>query len=161
MSEPVVIFLAGGGSGGHVFPLLAVAERLRLALPRLEPIFIGTERGLETRLVPAAGYRLELISALPFRGVGLKGATRSLLSVARSLPRARELLKRHAPRAVLSVGGYAAVPMALGAKLAGIPLALMEPNAVPGRALPWAPAHRRVATAGATKPPSARASALP
>ncbi|MEO8183059.1 MAG: undecaprenyldiphospho-muramoylpentapeptide beta-N-acetylglucosaminyltransferase [Deltaproteobacteria bacterium] len=148
MSEPVVIFLAGGGSGGHVFPLLAVAERLKLALPKLEPIFIGTERGLETRLVPAAGYRLELISALPFRGVGLKGATRSLLSVARSLPRARDLLKRHAPRAVLSVGGYAAVPMALGAKLAGIPLALMEPNAVPGLAHRLAgPGARRVYTA--------------
>jgi UDP-N-acetylglucosamine--N-acetylmuramyl-(pentapeptide) pyrophosphoryl-undecaprenol N-acetylglucosamine transferase len=148
MSERAVIFLAGGGSGGHVFPLLAVAERLKLALPKLEPIFIGTERGLETRLVPAAGYRLELMSALPFRGVGFKGASRSLLSVARSLPRARDLLKRHAPRAVLSVGGYAAVPMALGAKLASIPLALMEPNARPGLAHRLAgPGARRVYTA--------------
>src|SRR5262249_51560933 len=74
-----VLFLAGGGSGGHVFPLLAVAERLQRAVPNLELVFIGTERGLETRLVPAAGYKLELMSALPFRGVGIVGASRSLL----------------------------------------------------------------------------------
>jgi UDP-N-acetylglucosamine--N-acetylmuramyl-(pentapeptide) pyrophosphoryl-undecaprenol N-acetylglucosamine transferase len=148
VSERPTIFLAGGGSGGHVFPLLAVAQRLQLTLPNLEAIFIGTERGLETRLVPAAGYRLELISALPFRGVGVLGASRSLVSVAKALPRARDLLKRYVPRAVLSIGGYAAVPMALGAKLAGIPLALMEPNSQPGLAHRLAgPGAQRVYTA--------------
>ncbi len=148
MSERTTVFLAGGGTGGHVFPLLAVAQQLTSLHPGLEPIFIGTDRGLEARLVPAAGYRLELMSALPFRGVGLAGASRSLLMVARSLPRSRALLQRHAPRAVLSVGGYAAVPIAIAARLSGIPLALMEPNATPGLAQRLAgPSARRVYTA--------------
>jgi len=134
VSDRISIFFAGGGTGGHVFPLLAVARSLKERVPEIDPVFIGTERGLETRLVPAAGYRLELMSALPFRGGGLGGASRSLASVARSLPRARELLKRYSPRAVLSIGGYAAVPVALAAKLSGLPLALMEPNAHPGLA---------------------------
>jgi UDP-N-acetylglucosamine--N-acetylmuramyl-(pentapeptide) pyrophosphoryl-undecaprenol N-acetylglucosamine transferase len=134
VSERPRILLAGGGSGGHVFPLLAVAQRLIQALPELEPIFIGTERGLETKLVPAAGHRLELMSALPFRGGGIKGASRGLMSVARALPHARELLRQYQPRAVLSVGGYAAVPISLAARMSGIPLALMEPNAHPGLA---------------------------
>jgi len=148
VSAGPTLFLAGGGTGGHVFPLLAVAERLTQAVPQLQLVFIGTERGLETRLVPAAGYKLELMSALPFRGVGLAGASRSLLSVAKALPRARDLLKRYQPRAVLSIGGYAAVPMALGAKLGRIPLALMEPNAQPGLAQRLAgPGAQRVYTA--------------
>jgi UDP-N-acetylglucosamine--N-acetylmuramyl-(pentapeptide) pyrophosphoryl-undecaprenol N-acetylglucosamine transferase len=127
---------------------LAVAERLTQALPQLQLVFIGTERGLETRLVPAAGYKLELMSALPFRGVGLGGASRSLVSVAKALPRARDLLRRYQPRAVLSIGGYAAVPIALGAKLGRIPLALMEPNAQPGLAQRLAgPGAQRVYTA--------------
>jgi UDP-N-acetylglucosamine--N-acetylmuramyl-(pentapeptide) pyrophosphoryl-undecaprenol N-acetylglucosamine transferase len=127
---------------------LAVAERLVQAVPQLQLVFIGTERGLETRLVPAAGYRLELMSALPFRGAGVAGASRSLVRVAKALPRARDLLKRYQPRAVLSIGGYAAVPIALGAKLGRIPLALMEPNAQPGLAQRLAgPGAQRVYTA--------------
>jgi UDP-N-acetylglucosamine--N-acetylmuramyl-(pentapeptide) pyrophosphoryl-undecaprenol N-acetylglucosamine transferase len=128
------IFMAGGGTGGHVFPLLAVARALQALMPELQPIFIGTDRGLESTLVPSAGYRLELLATAPFRGGGIGGASRGLLSVARTLPRARSLLLQHKPGAVFSVGGYAAVPIALGARLGGIPLALMEPNMTPGLA---------------------------
>lgn len=134
MTSPATLFFAGGGTGGHVFPLLAVAQALREAAPEVEPIFIGTDRGIEGRVVPAAGFRLELLQTLPFRGGGLRGASRGLASVGKSLPRARALFKQHAPRAVFSVGGYAAVPVALGARVAGVPLALMEPNATPGLA---------------------------
>src|SRR6187549_1422885 len=74
------------------------------------------------------------MATLPFRGGGVSGASKGMLSVARSLPRARELLKKYSPRAVFSVGGYAAVPISLGARLSGAPLALMEPNATPGLA---------------------------
>lgn len=130
----LTIFMAGGGTGGHVFPLLAVARALRQMLPELEPIFIGTDRGIDAGLVPAAGFRLELMSTLPFRGGGALGASRGMLSVAKSLPRSRALLKQYSPRAVFSVGGYAAVPIALAARLSGIPLAIMEPNATPGLA---------------------------
>jgi UDP-N-acetylglucosamine--N-acetylmuramyl-(pentapeptide) pyrophosphoryl-undecaprenol N-acetylglucosamine transferase len=128
------IFMAGGGTGGHVFPLLAVARELKELMPELELVFIGTDRGIESGVVPKAGYVLELMSTLPFRGGGLAGASKGMLSVARSLPRARELLKKYSPRAVFSVGGYAAVPIALGARLSGAPLALMEPNVTPGLA---------------------------
>jgi UDP-N-acetylglucosamine--N-acetylmuramyl-(pentapeptide) pyrophosphoryl-undecaprenol N-acetylglucosamine transferase len=128
------IFMAGGGTGGHVFPLLAVARELKELMPELELVFIGTDRGIESGVVPKAGFVLELMSTLPFRGGGLSGASKGMLSVARSLPRARELLKKYSPRAVFSVGGYAAVPIALGARLSGAPLALMEPNVTPGLA---------------------------
>jgi UDP-N-acetylglucosamine--N-acetylmuramyl-(pentapeptide) pyrophosphoryl-undecaprenol N-acetylglucosamine transferase len=128
------IFMAGGGTGGHVFPLLAVARALRELLPELDCVFIGTDRGIEASLIPAAGFRLELMATLPFRGGGVAGASRGMLSVARSLPQARTLLRRYAPRAVFSVGGYAAVPISLLARVSGVPLALMEPNATPGLA---------------------------
>lgn len=126
--------MAGGGTGGHVFPLLAVARALRNLMPEVEPVFIGTDRGLEGKVVPEAGFRLELMSTLPFRGGGIRGASRGMLSVAKALPRSRALLAQHKPLAVFSVGGYAAVPIAMAAKLARVPLALMEPNATPGLA---------------------------
>src|SRR5690606_33779265 len=122
------LFMAGGGTGGHVFPLLAVARAVKESMPELQLVFIGTDRGIESKVIPQAGFQLELMPTAPFRGGGISGASRGMLSVARSLPRARELLKKYAPKAVFSVGGYAAVPISIGARLAGAPLALMEPN---------------------------------
>jgi UDP-N-acetylglucosamine--N-acetylmuramyl-(pentapeptide) pyrophosphoryl-undecaprenol N-acetylglucosamine transferase len=140
--------MAGGGTGGHVFPLLAVARALKEQMPELELVFIGTDRGIESGVIPKAGFPLELMSTLPFRGGGLSGAGKGMLSVAKSLPRARELLKKYAPRAVFSVGGYAAVPISLRARMSGAPLALMEPNATPGLANRLVgPVARRVYTA--------------
>lgn len=120
---------AGGGSGGHVFPLLAVAEALSSLAPGARIVFVGTERGMEKQLVPAAGYELELIDVHPMRGGGVRGALDGVASAARSLPTCVALLRRYRPRAVLSIGGYAAGPLALAARALGIPLALMEPNA--------------------------------
>jgi UDP-N-acetylglucosamine--N-acetylmuramyl-(pentapeptide) pyrophosphoryl-undecaprenol N-acetylglucosamine transferase len=140
--------MAGGGTGGHVFPLLAVARSLKELMPELELVFIGTDRGIESGVIPKAGFPLELMATLPFRGGGVSGAGKGMLSVARSLPRARELLKKYAPRAVFSVGGYAAVPISIGARLSGSPLALMEPNVTPGLANRLVgPVARRVYTA--------------
>lgn len=147
MSAPT-IFMAGGGTGGHVFPLLAVARALVALVPELDLVFVGTDRGIDANVIPKAGFKLELMSTLPFRGGGVSGASRGMLSVARSLPRARELLKRYQPCAVFSLGGYAAVPIALAARLTGTPLALMEPNATPGLANRLAgPMAQRVYTA--------------
>jgi UDP-N-acetylglucosamine--N-acetylmuramyl-(pentapeptide) pyrophosphoryl-undecaprenol N-acetylglucosamine transferase len=126
--------MTGGGTGGHVFPLLAVARAVKETMPELELVFIGTDRGIESSVIPKAGFRLELMSTAPFRGGGISGASKGMLSVARSLPRARELLKKYSPRAVFSVGGYAAVPISIGARLSRTPLALMEPNVTPGLA---------------------------
>jgi UDP-N-acetylglucosamine--N-acetylmuramyl-(pentapeptide) pyrophosphoryl-undecaprenol N-acetylglucosamine transferase len=147
MTAPT-IFMAGGGTGGHVFPLLAVARALKELMPELELVFIGTDRGIESGVIPKAGFPLELMATLPFRGGGLTGAGKGMLSVAKSLPRARELLKKYAPRAVFSVGGYAAVPISVGARMSGAPLALMEPNLTPGLANRLVgPVARRVYTA--------------
>jgi UDP-N-acetylglucosamine--N-acetylmuramyl-(pentapeptide) pyrophosphoryl-undecaprenol N-acetylglucosamine transferase len=123
------LVFAGGGSGGHVFPLLAVAEAIAELAPALEIVFVGTERGLETRLVPERGYPLELVQVLPIRGDGALGAARGVAAAARAIPACTAILRKHKPLAVLSIGGYAAGPLALAARLLKIPLALMEPNA--------------------------------
>ena len=135
----VRILMAAGGTGGHIFPALAVANELRRRSElsdaggaQYETVFLGTGRGLESRVIPSAGYRLETI-----RGAGLKGISgwKRVLNVAR-LPRsafeAARLLYRLRPRVVLGIGGYISGPVMLEAALAGIPTLLYEPNAVPG-----------------------------
>jgi UDP-N-acetylglucosamine--N-acetylmuramyl-(pentapeptide) pyrophosphoryl-undecaprenol N-acetylglucosamine transferase len=124
------MFLAGGGTGGHVFPAVAVAEELETLGVR--PVFIGTPRGLEGRILPQRGFELELLEVLPMTGGGAlrfaSGAFAAQKAVRASLP----LLARYQPRAVLSVGGYAAGPVSLAAALRRIPVALLEPNGVLG-----------------------------
>jgi UDP-N-acetylglucosamine--N-acetylmuramyl-(pentapeptide) pyrophosphoryl-undecaprenol N-acetylglucosamine transferase len=128
------LLFAGGGTGGHVFPMLAVAEVLRELAPDVRVVFVGTERGLEAKAVPARGYELELMRVLPLRGAGIAGFWRGLGQAARALPDGRALVRRLAPAAVLSVGGYAAGPVSLAAWSLGVPLALLEPNSVMGLA---------------------------
>ncbi|MGC4063369.1 MAG: undecaprenyldiphospho-muramoylpentapeptide beta-N-acetylglucosaminyltransferase [Polyangiaceae bacterium] len=130
----ISILLAGGGTGGHVYPLVAVAEALTELAPEIRVVFVGTERGIETRVVPSRGFELELVNVLPIRGFGVKGALRGVVRAAFSLKESRELLRRHSPAAVLTVGGYAAGPVSLMARLSGIPVGLLEPNAVMGLA---------------------------
>lgn len=130
---PTLLF-AGGGTGGHVFPLLAVADAVRELLPSARLVFVGTDKGMETRLVPERGYELELVKVLPIRGGGLTGALRGIGRAAGSIPDARGIVARLAPRAVLSIGGYAAGPVGLAARTLKVPLALMEPNAEAGLA---------------------------
>jgi UDP-N-acetylglucosamine--N-acetylmuramyl-(pentapeptide) pyrophosphoryl-undecaprenol N-acetylglucosamine transferase len=128
------LLLAGGGSGGHVFPMLAVAEAVLELLPSARLVFVGTDKGMETKLVPERGFELELVKVLPIRGGGIGGALRGIGRAAGSIPEARAIVKRVAPQMVFSIGGYAAGPVALAARSLGIPLALMEPNAEIGLA---------------------------
>jgi len=128
------LLFAGGGTGGHVFPMLAVADAVRALLPSARLVFVGTDKGMETKLVPERGYELELVKVLPIRGGGLTGALRGIGRAAGSIPDARDIVARVAPRAVFSIGGYAAGPVALAARTLGVPLALMEPNAEAGLA---------------------------
>jgi UDP-N-acetylglucosamine--N-acetylmuramyl-(pentapeptide) pyrophosphoryl-undecaprenol N-acetylglucosamine transferase len=128
------LLFAGGGTGGHVFPMLAVADAVRALLPSARLVFVGTDKGMETRLVPERGYELELVKVLPIRGGGLTGALRGIGRAAGSIPDARSIVARIAPDAVFSIGGYAAGPVALAARTLGIPLALAEPNAEAGLA---------------------------
>jgi UDP-N-acetylglucosamine--N-acetylmuramyl-(pentapeptide) pyrophosphoryl-undecaprenol N-acetylglucosamine transferase len=127
--------MAGGGTGGHVIPAIAVAREIVRA--GHEVLFVGTERGVEARLVPAAGFRLEKI-----RVGGLKnlGAAIRLVSVWRLLRETMGQVKRFKewrPAAVFSMGGYVAGPPVLAALMRGVPVVVMEPNAVPGAANRW------------------------
>ena len=126
------LIIAGGGTGGHLFPGIAVAEEFLARDPQNEVLFVGTEHGIEARAVPAAGYRLELISAAGIRGKGsisqLKGACMMLYGYAQS----RKILKAFRPDMVLGVGGYASLPMVLAARGMQIPRFIHEQNAIPG-----------------------------
>ncbi|HEY6724439.1 MAG TPA: undecaprenyldiphospho-muramoylpentapeptide beta-N-acetylglucosaminyltransferase [Polyangiaceae bacterium] len=128
------VVLAGGGTGGHVFPMIAVADALRSLDPSLELSFVGTARGLESRLVPERGYPLRLVEILPLRGGGALGAWRGATQAVRATLAERRALAELRPDVVFSVGGYAAGPVAAAARSRGIPVALMEPNSVIGLA---------------------------
>jgi len=127
------IAVAGGGTGGHVFPGLAVADALR-ALADVDVVFVGTPRGLETRIVPPRGYPLELLDVSPMKGGGVARAVRGAAIASAATLRAVRLVARLRPRAVLSVGGYAAGPLALAAASLRVPVAILEPNAAMGLA---------------------------
>jgi UDP-N-acetylglucosamine--N-acetylmuramyl-(pentapeptide) pyrophosphoryl-undecaprenol N-acetylglucosamine transferase len=125
------ILIAGGGTGGHVFPAIAVADAIR-AVSDVDVVFAGAVRGLETRLVPARGYTLEVLRIEPMTGGGVGRAVRGGIIAAKATAEAARLVRRLRPRAVLSVGGYAAGPVALAAAALGAPVAVFEPNSVVG-----------------------------
>ncbi len=122
--------MAGGGTGGHVIPALAVARELRRR--GHDVFFVGTERGLETRLVPKEGFPLELIEIGGLKRVGLRQTAETLLRLPAGILHAGRLLETRRVAAVFSMGGYVAGPPVLAALIHGIPVVVMEPNAVPG-----------------------------
>jgi UDP-N-acetylglucosamine--N-acetylmuramyl-(pentapeptide) pyrophosphoryl-undecaprenol N-acetylglucosamine transferase len=124
--------IAAGGTGGHLFPGIAVADELVRRDPATRVVFVGTPRGLESRLVPRAGYPLEMLPVLPLNGVGVVGALRGLVALPRALWRALGVVRRERPAAVLGIGGYAGGPLALVAALCGVRTVILEPNAKPG-----------------------------
>jgi len=127
------IVIAGGGTGGHIIPALAIADELKSALGA-EILFIGSPRGLESRLVPQAGYPLSLIEAGQLNNVSLLTKARTLLDLPLGVFKCRRLLRQFRPDAVVSVGGYASGPAMGAAILTGIPTLAFEPNAYPGLA---------------------------
>ena len=124
--------IAGGGTGGHITPALAIGEALEQAGQKI--LFVGSQRGLETKLVPAAGFDLVALSSGQVMGRGILGKIRGAAAILAAAAHARAELKKFHADAVISVGGYAAMPATLAAIFGGIPLALIEPNAIPGRA---------------------------
>jgi UDP-N-acetylglucosamine--N-acetylmuramyl-(pentapeptide) pyrophosphoryl-undecaprenol N-acetylglucosamine transferase len=124
--------IAAGGTGGHLFPGIAVADELVRRDSQARVVFAGTAKGLETRLVPSAGYGLELLPILPLNGIGLARLARGLVALPWGLVRAAGLVLRLRPRAVLGIGGYAGGPVTLLAALLGVRAVLLEPNAKPG-----------------------------
>jgi UDP-N-acetylglucosamine--N-acetylmuramyl-(pentapeptide) pyrophosphoryl-undecaprenol N-acetylglucosamine transferase len=129
----VKVLIAGGGTGGHIMPALAIADALKKQY-QAELLFVGTARGLESRLVPQAGHRLELIKVGQLKNVSLITRLRTLLDLPMSVLHCRMLLKQFQPDVVIGVGGYASGPAMVAAILAHIPTLAVEPNAFPGLA---------------------------
>ena len=127
------VLIAGGGTGGHIIPALAVARELA-ARHGAEVLFVGTARGLETRLVPEAGFALRLIEVGPLKSVSLATRLRTVLRLPRSFFDCKALIREFKPRAVLGVGGYASGPAMAAALQLKIPAMAFEPNAMPGLA---------------------------
>lgn len=130
-----VIFIAGGGTGGHVYPGIAIAKAMQALDPEVQILFIGTAEGMETKIVPKEGFQLVCIASgkFNFSGQPLK-KIKSLLKIPVGIFQSLRLLIQFKPSYVLGVGGYASVPMVLTASLLGFPSALWEPNAHPGLA---------------------------
>jgi UDP-N-acetylglucosamine--N-acetylmuramyl-(pentapeptide) pyrophosphoryl-undecaprenol N-acetylglucosamine transferase len=130
---PLRILIAGGGTGGHIIPALAIA-RVLTEQYGAEVHFVGTARGLETRLVPQAGYKLELVKVGQLKNVSLQTKIRTMLDLPLSLLTCLGLLMRFRPQVVVGVGGYASGPAMGAAILWGTPTLAFEPNAAPGLA---------------------------
>ncbi|TMB37089.1 MAG: undecaprenyldiphospho-muramoylpentapeptide beta-N-acetylglucosaminyltransferase [Deltaproteobacteria bacterium] len=126
------MLIAGGGTGGHLFPGLALAEEVKTRHPRNDVLFVGTQRGLEMRVVPKSGFPLETIDVGPLKRQGGLGLLRGLGRIPRSLWQSRRILRRFDPDVVVGVGGYASGPVVLAAYLMGIPTAVQEQNALAG-----------------------------
>jgi UDP-N-acetylglucosamine--N-acetylmuramyl-(pentapeptide) pyrophosphoryl-undecaprenol N-acetylglucosamine transferase len=126
------VVIAGGGTGGHLFPGLALADALRARSRQIT--FVGTAHGLEARAVPAAGYPLRLLAGRQLRGGGPMRAVAALAATARGVRGATALLHEIRPRLVVGVGGYASVAVVLAAWLRRLPILLLEQNVVPGAA---------------------------
>src|SRR6185369_610259 len=126
------LLIAGGGTGGHLFPGIAVAEEFLTRDPANEVLFVGTERGVEARLLPKLGYRLELIAAAGVRGKSFIGQLKGLAGFLYGYSQSRRILKGFKPDLVLGVGGYASAPLVLAARGLLIPRFVHEQNAIPG-----------------------------
>lgn len=126
----MTFLMAGGGTGGHVLPAVAVARELQRR--GHQSVFIGTRHGMEARLVPAAGFPIHWIDIGGLNRVAIWQRLRTLWQLPRSTARVWSVIGRQRPRAVFSMGGYVAGPVVLAAVLRRLPCVLMEPNAVPG-----------------------------
>ena len=126
------VLIAGGGTGGHLFPALAVAEAFRERDPETRIVFVGSRRGLEASLVVRQGYELKAVGAAAWKGKVVGGKLGSLLAIPKSLWQSWRLLRLVQPGLVLGVGGYASGPVVLTAWAMGFRTAIHEQNSFPG-----------------------------
>ena len=126
------VLIAAGGTGGHIYPGIAVAKEVMRRDPQSEVGFVGTERGLETRLVPQAGFDLWFIESAGLKNVGMGARLRGLLLLPKSFFAAKRLIREFSPDIVVGAGGYVSGPVLLTAALLRIPTLVMESNALPG-----------------------------
>lgn len=126
------VILAGGGTGGHLFPGLAVAREFERRGEMTSILFIGTAHGIEARILPREGYKLALLSVRGLKGRGARGVLQALSGVPASLWRCLKIIAEFRPDLVIGLGGYASGPMLVAAALRRIPRAIMEQNLRPG-----------------------------
>ena len=126
------LLIAGGGTGGHVFPAIAIAQEWLSRGAEREVILVGTQRGLETKLVPQAGLPLETLRVAGLKGKGGMTLAKNLAMLTLGVKDAFGVLRKHRPVAAFGVGGYAAGPMMLATWLQHVPNIIFEPNAEPG-----------------------------
>src|SRR4051794_4458076 len=126
------VLIAGGGTGGHLFPGIAGGGEVTPRHHKNEVMFVGTERGIEARVVPALGFKLETITARGLKGMGFVRFLKGLLALPVAFFESWRILRRYKPDVVLGVGGYASGPVVLAAWMQRIPTAVQEQNALPG-----------------------------
>jgi UDP-N-acetylglucosamine--N-acetylmuramyl-(pentapeptide) pyrophosphoryl-undecaprenol N-acetylglucosamine transferase len=125
------VIVAGGGTGGHVIPALAIAQELRSRYDAAV-LFVGTARGIETRLVPAAGFQLELVTVGALNRVDLATRLKTLFDLPRAMVQSARIISDFNPDVMIGVGGYASGPAMLAAGLMNVPMLAFEPNVIPG-----------------------------
>jgi UDP-N-acetylglucosamine--N-acetylmuramyl-(pentapeptide) pyrophosphoryl-undecaprenol N-acetylglucosamine transferase len=125
------VIIAGGGTGGHVIPALAIAQELRSRY-NAEVLFIGTARGIETRLVPAAGFELELITVGALNRVDLATRIKTVFDLPRAIAQSARMISEFRPDVMIGAGGYASGPAMLAASFMNVPMMAFEPNVIPG-----------------------------
>ncbi len=126
------VLIAAGGTGGHIYPGIAVAKEIMRRDETSEVLFVGTSRGLETKIVPANGFQLSLINSAGLKNVGFFGKLKGLFILPKSFLEARRLIKEFQPDTVVGAGGYVSGPVLLMASLQRIPTLVMDSNALPG-----------------------------
>jgi UDP-N-acetylglucosamine--N-acetylmuramyl-(pentapeptide) pyrophosphoryl-undecaprenol N-acetylglucosamine transferase len=126
------MLIAGGGTGGHLYPGVALAEEVTTRQQGNEVLFVGTARGIEARVIPELGYPLELIDVAGLKGKGLFGVVRGMMRLPLALFQSIGILRRFRPDVAVGVGGYASGPVLMAAWMMRTPIAVLEQNTVPG-----------------------------
>jgi UDP-N-acetylglucosamine--N-acetylmuramyl-(pentapeptide) pyrophosphoryl-undecaprenol N-acetylglucosamine transferase len=129
---PLCVVIAGGGTGGHLYPGIAVARELLRLDSQARITFAGTARGIESRVLPREGFELDLLRSTGLKGMSPAALARGILLLPLSGGDAWRIISRRSPDVVIGVGGYSSGPVVLAAALRGIPTLLLEQNAVPG-----------------------------
>ena len=129
---PKTLMIGGGGTGGHIYPAIAIAQEFMARGGDRRVIFVGTQYGLEKTIVPRAGFPLEFISVGGLKGKGLLELIKNIFRLPVGFVQAWRLVGKHRPTVALGVGGYSSGPVLLAAKLRGVPTAIHEQNAFPG-----------------------------
>ncbi len=126
------VLIAAGGTGGHIYPGIAVANEILRRDPASEVLFVGTARGLEKKIVPENGFQLSLINSAGLKNVGFIGKVKGMVVLPRSFWEARKILKEFRPDVVVGAGGYVSGPVLMTAHFMGYRTLVMDSNALPG-----------------------------